>query len=168
MCFEPYRKSWNLFVKNIIIIKFMNRNLFICNRAHYHPNFFLVSARGDSSGGSIHLSQSSHLVSPKTRSPQTLPLRPCCLLSRRKRKRLPGTVEDADLHSHSDLAHTGLTQEITSLQLESGQKLDTFIGGRKNPGSPLKSALKVKSVLKPLCLYVINSGFRHSLPYAHF
>lgn len=124
----------------------------------------------DSSAGSLHLSRSAHhITSPTSRSPQTLLQKPCCLLGRRKRKRLPG-ISDTRLYSLSDPAHTGLTQEITSLQLlaephqpqnlssppteskgedlckESTQKHEFPTSHKKALNSPLKSALKIRSL----------------------
>lgn len=129
-------------------------------------NVFKLAAR-DMSAGSNVLSRSAHMTSPTTRSPQMPPLRPCCLLGRRKRKRLPGTSEEESrLYSLSDPVHTGLTQEITSLQLlpedqhvsssdnsgkdtaqDDKEKLEAPVLGRKAHSSPLKSALKVRLVI---------------------
>lgn len=124
----------------------------------------------DSSAEASHLSRSSHVTSPKTRSPQVLLQRACCLLSRRKKKRLPGVSgDDGRLYSLSDPAHTGLTQEITSLQIlsdlhqsknhssptkdseltsprEEIHKIDIPTATKKNTVSPLKGVLKVRSL----------------------
>lgn len=124
-------------------------------------NIFELAARELSAGSNV-LSRSAHMTSPTTRSPQIQPLRPCCMLGRRKRKRLPGTSEEESrLYSLSDPVHTGLTQEITSLQLlpeehasstdntgkDDKEKFEAPVLGKKTHGSPLKSALKVRSVI---------------------
>ncbi|XP_034237228.1 serine/threonine-protein kinase greatwall [Thrips palmi] len=120
----------------------------------------------DMSTGSNQLSRSSLVVSPTTRSPQHVLPRPCCLLGRRKRKRLPGLSGDDRLYSLSDPVHTGLTQEITSLNILPEQPQDRIsspppeVNGvckeeRQKPEgasvkravvSPLKGVLKVRSL----------------------
>lgn len=123
------------------------------------------------------MSKSNIVVSPTTRSPQHIPLKPCCLLGRRKRKRLPGLSGDDRLYSLSDPVHTGLTQEITSLNIvpdphqeqitspppedngpskEEGQNSEGI--GRKIVVSPLKSVLKVRLVIF-VCLLEISSNY---------
>ncbi len=130
---------------------------------------FTFSAK-DSSAEAIHLSRSAHITSPTSRSPQVMLQRPCCLLGRRKRKRMPGiSGNDGRLYSLSDPAHTGLTQEITSLQIltdthqsqnhtsstkdsessspkEVVQKVEITIPSKKSVASPLKGVLKVRCV----------------------
>lgn len=119
----------------------------------------------DLSTGSNHMSRSNLVISPTTRSPQHTLQRPCCLLGRRKRKRLPGLSEDDRLYSLSDPVHTGLTQEIVSLNILPDQSQGQMPSphpesnglpkeGQTSEGlcdkraivSPLKSVLKVRSL----------------------
>ncbi|KAK3913792.1 Serine/threonine-protein kinase greatwall [Frankliniella fusca] len=142
----------------------------------YHTCYSSIHSSGtnhsarDSSTETSHLPRPSHVISPTSRSPQVLLQRPCCLLGRRKRKRLPGVSgDDGRLYSLSDPAHTGLTQEITSLQIlsdthqpqlqnlskkdcesssprEEVQNIEIPMIVKKSVISPLKGVLKVRSL----------------------